>query len=260
MSLILLVKPRFFSLEFRCVTPPVGMMYVASSLRAAGHSVRLFDCIEPDWKEQFATLLVNFHPDYIGVSMIVSEQTCTLELMGIVRSIAPDVPVIFGGAWPTTNPESAIRDLGADCVVLGEGEHTTMELIDAMNQGRPMASIAGTACLVDGSLVETPRSALTPEQLDALPYPAWDLVDIDLYGKRTSLASVGVRRYATVVTSRGCPFHCAYCHHTMGKKFRARTPGSILAEMAEIKNSHGLANSRSLTTASTWIATECWRS
>ena len=74
----------------------------------------------------------------------------------------------------------------------------------------------------DGALERTPARGLIRD-LDALPFPAWDLVDLEKYWKMASMTSMGTRPYFTIFTSRGCPFHCTYFHNIFGKKFRARS-------------------------------------
>jgi radical SAM superfamily enzyme YgiQ (UPF0313 family) len=159
--------------------------------------------------------------------------------MGIIRENLPDIPVTFGGPWPSANPEEAIKIFGADFVVIGEGELIFPELIDTLNKKLPTDSIPGTASMVKGNVKVNPRQQLTEDELNALPFPAWELLDHSLYAKMPSLANVGFRPYITIVTSRGCPFRCVYCHQTMGKVFRKRSTESVLAEMKELRFKHG---------------------
>jgi len=218
----------------------MGLMYIASSLRKAGHEVLIHDCIEDgnDFKP-LTGLITAFRPDYAGVSVIASEQPQAKRVTEVIRLARPGITVIFGGPWPTANPQKAILEAGADIVVIGEGEIAMPELIDAIENGRPATSVSGTAIIENGKVVANPRQFLTSEQLDSLPFPAWDLIKPEHYNTRPSQSSVGRRPYVTVVTSRGCPFQCAYCHQTLGKRFRSRSPSSVLSEMVELKRMFG---------------------
>jgi radical SAM superfamily enzyme YgiQ (UPF0313 family) len=159
--------------------------------------------------------------------------------MKIIREVLPDVPVTFGGPWPSANPEESMKTFGADFVVIGEGELVFPQLIEAINKGLPTDSIPGTASMVDGNVKINQGRYLSEDELNALPFPAWELLDHKLYAKMHSFIGVGCRPYMSIVTSRGCPYHCAYCHQTMGKVFRKRSAESVLAEMEELHFRHG---------------------
>jgi len=240
MSKILLIKPRFFSLDFQSMLHPMGLMYIGATLKKAGHEPRIHDCAL-DYKDLLVLELTlkEWQPDFIGLSIIITELAQTKKIMEMIRGILPRVPVTFGGPWPSANPEEALKTFGADFVVLGEGERTFPELIDAVNNRRPANAIPGTASMVDGLVKVNPRPQLTEEELNDLPFPAWELLDHKLYAEMTSQAGVGRRPYMAIVTSRGCPFKCAYCHQTMGKSFRKRSADSVLAELAELRFQHG---------------------
>ena len=240
MSRILLIKPRLLSSAFQVITQPMGLMYIGATLKTAGHEPRIHDCA-CDYKDLhlLRRTINDWKPDFIGISLIITEIEQTKKIMSMIRDLLPAVPVTFGGPWPSANPEEAIKTLGADFVVIGEGEKVFPELIDAVKNGRPADSIAGTASVVNGHVKINPEGYLTEDELNALPFPAWDLLDHQLYAKNISHAAVGRRPYMTLVTSRGCPYRCAYCHHTMGKAFRKRSAESVLAEMEALRSGLG---------------------
>ncbi|MDD5344149.1 MAG: radical SAM protein [Smithella sp.] len=240
MSKILLIKPRFIELGFSLITQPVGLMYIGAALQRAAHETKIHDC-GLDYKDLhiLRSTLTGWKPDFVGISIIITELENTKKIMKVVREILPDVPVTFGGPWPSANPEEAIKIIGADFVVMGEGELVFPELINAVEKDLPADSIPGTASLVGGQVKINQVHPLTEEELNSLPFPAWELLDHKLYAKMDSMASVGRRPYMTIVTSRGCPYKCAYCHRTMGKAFRKRSVESVLAEMEELRFRHG---------------------
>lgn len=240
MSRILLIKPRFLAPEFQTITQPMGLMYIGAVLKNAGYEPRIHDCAI-DYKNLkiLRNTIQQWKPDFIGISIIITELEQTKDIMALIRTMLPGVPVIFGGPWPSADPEEAIKKFGADYVVLGEGEKVFPELIDAIHNGRSVASIPGTASVINGQVKINPGRFLTEDELNALPFPAWELLDHKLYAKMPSGAAVGCRRYMAIVTSRGCPFKCAYCHRTMGKSFRKRTAESVLAEMEQLRFQHG---------------------
>jgi anaerobic magnesium-protoporphyrin IX monomethyl ester cyclase len=219
---------------------PMGVMYIGAALKKAGHEPKIHDCAL-DYKDLhiLRRTITDWKPDFIGISIIISELEQTKRIMGIIREILPDVPVTFGGPWPSANFEESIKTFGADYVVIGEGEQAFPELIEAINKGLSAESIPGIATRVNGNLKINQGRYLAEDELNALPFPAWELLDNKLYAKMDSMSVVGRRPYMSIVTSRGCPFKCIYCHQTMGKVFRKRSVESVLAEMEELRFKHG---------------------
>ncbi len=240
MSKILLIKPRFLAPEFQTITQPMGLMYIGAVLKNAGHDPRIHDCVI-DYKNLkiLRKTIQEWKPDFIGISIIVTELEQTKKIMTLIRTMVPGVPVIFGGPWPSAAPEDSIKTFGADYVVLGEGEKVFPELIAAIKQGCSVESIPGTASVISGQVKINPGRFLTEDELNALPFPAWELLNHELYAKKPSGAGVGWRKYMAIVTSRGCPFQCVYCHRTMGKTFRKRAAESVLAEMEQLRFHQG---------------------
>jgi len=240
MSRILLIKPRFLLPDLQAITQPMGLTYIGSTLKKAGHEPKIHDCaIDHKDLHILRKTIEDWKPDFIGISIIITELEQTKKIMGIIREILPDIPVIFGGPWPSANPKESIIKFGADYVVIGEGELVFPELIEAVNKGLPTESIPGTVSMVDGHMNINQKQQLTEDELEVLPFPAWELLDHNLYAKMPSFACVGCRPYITIVTSRGCPYKCIYCHHTMGKVFRKRSAESVLAEIEELRFKHG---------------------
>lgn len=241
MSKVLLIKPRFLGEDLQAITHPLGAMYIGALLKRNGHEPKIHDCAL-DYKNLrlLKREITEWKPDFIGISIIVTELKQTGKIMKIIREIRPDVPVIFGGPWPSSNYEEAIKNIGADFVVMGEGEHVFPELINAINNNLQTRSIPGTVCMIDGHINVNPGQQLTEKQLNELPFPAWELINNKLYAKTSSFATMGCRPYMSIITSRGCPYRCAYCHQTMGKVFRKRAVESVLAEMEELYFKYGV--------------------
>ncbi|MBK7975843.1 MAG: radical SAM protein [Deltaproteobacteria bacterium] len=108
-----------------------------------------------------------------------------------------------------------------------------------METGGDLAQVNGLTFRRDGAAISTsPRDFI--EDLDALPWPAWDLVDIEGYAARPCMSTLPKRRYMTLFTSRACPYRCNYCHDVFGKVFRARSPENVVAEIEEISRRYGI--------------------
>ena len=225
--------------------PPLGTLYAASYLRAQGHEVGLFDAMlaesETGWIEalrrqrpRFAVLYEdNFN--YLSKMCLLRMREAAFRMLSAAREEGC-VTIVCGS--DATDNATRYLDRGADYVILGEGEITLGELLDSLGgradhparRVRPPAEIAGLAFRgSDGELVDTGRRP-NVRDLDALPFPAWDLVDVDRY--RAAWARHG-RFSMNMVTTRGCPFHCNWCAKPIwGQRYAVRSPGNVAAELA----------------------------
>ncbi|HOC99804.1 MAG TPA: radical SAM protein [Myxococcota bacterium] len=244
MSRVLLIKPRYIGPEFQSVSHPLGLMHIAAALRPSGHDVRIHDCASSPFRHRRLAELINaWRPELVGISLIVSELDTAASVTSVVRNSLPGTPIVLGGPWPSANPDAAIERFGADFVVAGEGEIVFPALVEAIRDGHAPSDITrdipGVFCRVDGITTGSRAGILTEEQLETLGFPAWDLIDRRIYARIPSMAGTGCGDYMTVMTSRGCPFMCAYCHQTLGKRFRARSAESVLAELDELHGRFG---------------------
>ena len=242
MARVLLGKARCFGYGQKELVAPLGVMYVASVLREAGHDVRIYDCGD-DWNrpDAFRQALLAFRPDVVGLSAITYEGRVLEGMARVCKATLPGVPVIVGGPHPSAYPDRCVRRADMDYAVLGEGEVTALELVNALTRGGDPRSVPGIAWhdeTADRIVFTAPREAI--QDVDSLPFPAWDLIDIDLYARNEATSSMGRRLHMEIFTSRGCPFKCVYCHEVQGKRFRARSPQNVLAEMDVLRRCYGI--------------------
>ena len=211
---VLLANPLFLSrdsVERRLMTPyfPLGLLYIAATLRQAGWSVAIFDGTFCQDVNAFRAALDEHRPRLVGIGVLSTVRPTALEIAAMARQRG--VPVVVGGADPTGRPESYLTALGgveppAAVVVIGEGEETVVELIPTLlgaPDARPLQEISGIAyCDSDGEIVRTPPRA-PRRDLDAISFPARDLVDISAY-QRAWRDAHGYSSLS-VNASRGCP-------------------------------------------------------
>ncbi|ANN18896.1 hypothetical protein SD37_26915 [Amycolatopsis orientalis] len=272
---VLLIKPsvRGFRVEIERHVP-IGPAYLAACLRDHGHEVSLFDALSftednhvvdpadyteadrlkldrhPRWRylvhwgasqDRLAKAIEQAAPQVVGIScMFTPYYESAYEAARLVREIAPDALVIFGGQHPTVAHHHALAEPAFDILVRGEGEHTLPRVLDAFVAGSPLTGIPGLVFRCDprfcgcdrhgGGAHVTPAAAQVPD-LDALPLPATDLLDFDRYARST-----------TLITSRGCPFSCTFCtvHATVGKAFRYRSPQNVVEEIRHYVLEYGV--------------------
>ena len=240
---VLLIKSRSVVSKIKKGTmPPVGLLYIAACLRKdLVAEVRLLDAMfEPDILKLVNSEIRSRRPDIVGISALTAEAFLAHKLTAAVKAADNSIPVIMGGPHPSSDPEAVLADPAVDAVVIGEGEKTFTELVGAIceagpgwNEPEKIRGIAGLAVRGEsGAEYTMPRPLI--QDLDSLPFPAWDLIDYKKFWRTGGMATVGIRPYLPIFTSRGCPYHCVFCHQIFGKKFRARSPENVVEEIALI--------------------------
>ncbi|MGA8663936.1 MAG: radical SAM protein [Thermoplasmata archaeon] len=211
--------------------PSLGLLQLGAYIRDHGIDVQMVDLTFARDLSPVRRALRSFSPDVVGVHTKTLTFPRCVELAREAR--AAGVFSVAGG------PDAATRwttylDVGFDAVVLGEGEGTLVELATQVAHGKDPAGTAGVVVRRQGRLI---RGAHRPylKDLDQLPLPAWDLVDMEKYlgewQRRT-----GERRTA-VLTSRGCPFDCSWCSKpTFGRTFRQQSPERVVRELVALRD------------------------
>ena len=243
MAKILLIKTGEYSEGFSTLSPPLGIMYLAAVARKeGGHQVRLYDMnIERGGimgaVDEARTLL----PDILGISSVTFDSSVMHGLARAVKKALPGAAVIAGGPHPSSYVEETLSNTSIDVSVLGEGEATFAELISRLVSGGDFSDVRGIALRKNGSIVRTePRPYI--EDLDSLPFPAWELLKHEAYWNQNSFGRLGPRRYMSLFTSRACPYGCIYCHKLFGRGFRARSVENVLREMGTLNELYGITN------------------
>lgn len=218
---------------------PMGLLYLASYLRKYGGNVRV-EIYNPQvtntgFRETLKCVLSK-NWDILGLGYWTNQFQFADRLSEAVRSARPGAFIVHGGVHPTLRPDRAAQN--ADVVILHEGERTFCELVRRFAEGGRDFDFPGTACTVDGELRIRPHEGFI-EDLDNLPFPAWDLLDLELY--TTQLHVVGGRRFP-IVGSRGCPYNCSFCVSPAiwKRRVRWRSPENIVDEMEYSKARFGI--------------------
>ena len=240
MARVLLVRTDMVSEVNPCTTHPLGILYIASVLRDMGHEPGLHDLrVEPGGVEALLRKAASFRPDVLGLSSLTVESEQMKEVARRCRAIFPPVPILVGGPHATSYPETVLETPQVDYVVIGEGERTVRELMPVLERGRVPDAVKGIGYRRDGKAVIHDRQPPI-QDLDALPFPAWDLLNLDAYSARRGMSTLDPRPYMTLFTSRSCPYQCIYCHHVFGKGFRARSPEHVVREMERLIRTYGI--------------------
>ena len=221
--------------------PPLGILYLVSYLRKfRGDHVKIYDMrLELRKNRQDAILyrmLTDFTPQVVGLSFLSYDFQAAENVSAFIKKILPGVLIVAGGPHPSMYPRRTLSDQNIDFIIRGEGEETFSQLLTAIENKSATNEIAGLGGRRNNSIFLNPQSFNT--NLDRLPMPAWDLYDHHLYAKfDIRLTHIhNYQPYATIITSRGCPFHCIYCHSIFGKHLRTRSVENVMAELEYLKS------------------------
>ncbi|MCZ7584503.1 MAG: B12-binding domain-containing radical SAM protein [Deltaproteobacteria bacterium] len=223
-------------------THPLGLMYLASYARAHGHNrVAIVDNrIEKLSDDALLARILATKPDIIGITGMTSEALLMADLARRLRRRLPHVRIVAGGSHATAWTKQTLRQGSVDVVVRGEGEAAFVGLLDAWQRGGDLRGVPGLSFLEDGRVVDTGEPTPVPD-LDAQPYPAWDLIPVEKYfGQRMADQIRQHREIMTVFTSRACPYPCTYCHDMFGKTFRARSAAGVVDELRVLRRDYGI--------------------
>jgi anaerobic magnesium-protoporphyrin IX monomethyl ester cyclase len=233
MKILLLVPQSRLPVETR-VQPPLGIAYIGAVSLQRGDEVRLVDMNVDD--TDLATLAA--WPDLVGITANTSQIKGAWRAARALRDAGCAAPLVLGGVHATVLPQESLEAAPLTIIVRGEGEETWEEVCQAVQAGpadlpAALNGIAGISYCTDGGVVVHNPDRVPANDLDALPWPAYNLFHLDLY---TSLqptldhAGKGVRSFS-IMTSRGCPYRCSYCSQSIFKyRWRARTPENVVAE------------------------------
>ncbi len=240
---ILFIKASADHSEFETVSPPLGLISLAAVVaeRAQWQSQVIDTYLVEDWQQAINEAFNHFEPDVIGISALTAESASMHRIAAFCKSINSTTLVIAGGPHPTAYPDETLECGNVDIAVINEGEETLAELLQHIEKEQPWQNVAGIAFRTDKEIEFSPQRAFNFD-LDRMPHPAWHLLDIEGYYKKTAMTPVYRRRYMSMMTSRGCPYRCNYCHTIQGKRFRAHSPEYIVGMVERLIKEHGIRN------------------
>lgn len=207
--------------------------------------VSILDAYKTDMSEgEFKTQIQRLDPDVVGITVLMDQYAASGHTAArLTKSTKKDTKVILGGVYATINPEKAMEDPNIDFVVIGEGEYVLRDMVNNMIGKNPLPE-KGICYRLNGKVVNTGHADFIND-LDAIPFPAYHLVDFEKYGNSVDRKSVDSPRelpYIRLVTSRGCPVGCGFCQveSIMGRCFRPRSSEKVLDEIQFMKEKYGI--------------------
>ena len=197
---------------------PVGLAMIAAVTRDEGHDIAFLDLNAARVPLQVAAEEIAIDDyDIIGIGGLSSQYKDIRKILPICRQIHPDALIVAGGGFSTYMPDKMLRIRPEiDMIVIGEGEETWKEILNVGAKG-DFSKVKGIAYRSDsGEIIFTEPRPLIPD-MNTLPYPAYDLLDVDIYAEGYALAyseeSLFTKRKIHIITERGCPRQCTFCTH-----------------------------------------------
>ena len=221
---------------------PIGLAYIAAVMRKAGHSVEIYNQDVYHWPESHLQRLLDHEKfDVVGVSVIGGywQYRKLLKLSEAINRSKNRPFYILGGHGPAPEPAYFMKKTQADVIVIGEGERTALEILEAIEGKRSIESVKGIAFSDKGVCVETERRPLI-NPIDGIDFPAWDMFPMDHYSLLRSFPGIeNNERCFPMLSGRGCIFECNFCYR-MDKGFRPRSPRSIIEEIGILHDNYGI--------------------
>jgi anaerobic magnesium-protoporphyrin IX monomethyl ester cyclase len=223
---------------------PLGTLYAAALMRENEYDVSLFDTMFAHNPEEIIPLLENIQPgffviyddgfNYLTKMCLTNMREAAFKMIQYAKQRG--CIVIVSSSDSTDRFEMYLNE-GADFILLGEAELTLLELIKNIEQGqKDFFNIQGIAFKHNDSIVKTTRRNVMKE-LDALPFPAWDLIDIETY-RKSWLKHIGYFSM-NMGTTRGCPFKCNWCAKPIyGNRYNSRSPQHVVKELKMLKEKY----------------------
>lgn len=225
--------------------PPLGTLFAASLLRENGHEVLLHDTMFAKGAGEIIPVIEEFKPDalvlyddgfnYLTKMCLTNMREAAFKMCKMAKERG--CTVIVSSSDSTDHYEKYI-DEGADFILIGEAEITLLELMNALQKNEnDFSSIAGLALKQKNYIIKTNKRPVLKD-LDSLPLPAWDLVDIKPY--RESWMNNAGYFSLNMGTTRGCPFKCNWCAKPIyGNRYNSRSPQNVVKELKMLKQKFG---------------------
>ncbi len=222
---------------------PLGFGYLASVLRNEGFTdLGILDAFSLDMGvDQIIEYIQEYEPDVLGLTTMTVTVRNALRIAAATKKLFPGIRIAVGGVHATVCPDEVVADPNVDVVVRNEGEYSFLEIVKRWQSGESLEGVAGTSIRIDGETVHHPP-ATRILNLDQLPFPARDLMPMDIYKAGPSFPPY-VRRRTLLYSARGCPNDCAFCSTAAvwgGHRCVMRSARNVLDEIEEVVDRFGV--------------------
>lgn len=222
---------------------PTGVLYLAAALKKEFPllEIKVFHTsVYNNSIKELSNVLSTYKPELIGFRSLSRFKKQFADHVSLCKRLLPEAFLIAGGPYPSASYEEVFKKAPVDMVIIGEGEETIVEVVKALRNSFELPkNINGTVIKVDGIIYKNSERQFI-ENLDEIPFPDYGLIDLNSYKGLTNHAFTNTNECAYILSSRGCPFNCFYCHQLFGKKIRRRSSLNIVEEMKEKYHKFGI--------------------
>ena len=221
---------------------PQGLAYIAAVLDREGYEIEVYNQDVHHYSDEHLTEYLNKNYfDIIGVSVIAGyyQYRKLLAISNAINNSKNRPLYIIGGHGPSPEPECFLRKTGADIAVIGEGEDTVVELVQAITNKSALSTVHGIAYQDGDKTIVTPRRKLIKD-IDTIPFPAYDKFPIEYYRLLRMPHCTNKDFLMPLLSGRGCTFRCNFCYR-LDKGFRGRSKESIVEEITFLKKEYGIS-------------------
>ena len=220
--------------------PPLGTIYAATVLKEAGYSTALHDSMFAMSAGEILPVIEKEKPEYLVIyddgfnyltkMCLTNMREAAFRMSEIAKRNG--CKVIVSSSDSTDHPKEYMEH-GADYIIIGEGEITLLELLNSLENNKPADSIRGLSFRKENNIILNSKREVL-KNLDSLPMPAWDLIDIRPY-KEAWINKWGYFSM-NIATTRGCPFKCNWCAKPIyGNRYNSRSPENVATELNYLK-------------------------
>ncbi len=253
-----LINPK--TLNTSRPTPPLGLAYIAGTLRHAGHDCSVIDAIAEAPAQRLpvgqlerlglsdAEILDRIDPQAraLAIGCMFSFGWPMLRgLIHAVRARFPDMLIVCGGEHFSALTEQCMATAPIDYIVVGEGEEIAAELFAQLDSNLPFdaGTIKGIAWRRGDTVVVNPR-ADRMKAIDELSWPAWDLFDLEAYNAHDLVGGLSFGKVVPILATRGCPYQCTYCSSPQmwTTRWHTRRPELVADEIEHYHSRYGANN------------------
>lgn len=230
------------TLRFPLITPPIGIMYLAAIARERfGADVKIVNQrLHNISNDTLVRDAVNFSPDIIALSAFTPNKKDLADICAKIKAVLPGVLLLVGGPHVTAAGAEVLNETQADIAVPSEGETALEMIVTRYLSSRAWDEIPGMFWRNNDEIIVNPGKIDLIDNLDTLPFPAYDLANLPAYWRKQSMPPVSYRKYATLMSSRGCPYGCKWCHNIFGRKFRSHSAERIIEEILYYNKKYGV--------------------
>jgi anaerobic magnesium-protoporphyrin IX monomethyl ester cyclase len=236
---VLFIKPYFEDIS---IMPSLGIGYLASVLRQRNHNVYIIDnSLEKFSYDIMRKYIEDLSPDIVGITSSTPMIYEALAMARLSKEVSSDIITLIGGCHPSVEYEEILRENHfVDYVYIGEGEESICDFVENVEPSKKI-SLSDVACIKNGVIVmgdSTPYA----NNLDNLPFPAFDLFDIEGYFQKGTKYGFSQRtlRSLPIMATRGCPSKCVFCQRFLGNRFRYRSPDNLVSEIECLVKKYGV--------------------